>query len=157
MKFSAREDIDLAIEDVFEVLSDFDRMERAALRRGAEISRIDTLAAPGPGMIWAAEFTFRGKRRALRTELTGFLPPENIVVESTVSGLTGISTVDLVRLSPRRTRMAVAIDLRPQTIPARMFLQTLRLAKTRMSQRFKSGLTRFARDLESGTYTPPNT
>jgi len=152
MKFSTREDIELPVEDVFSVLSDFERMERAALRRGAEVARIDTLAAPGPGMAWTAEFTFRGKRRALRTELAGFQPPETLVVQSAVSGLVGVTTVDLVRLAPRQTRMAVALDLRPQTLSARMFLQTLRLAKTRLSQRFTSGVSRFARELEAGTF-----
>lgn len=155
MKFSTREDIALPIDEVFGILSDFELMERAALRRGAQVTRLDTLAAPGVGMAWMAEFTFRGKRRALRSELTGFLPPENIVLQSTIGGLTGISTIDLVALSPRQTRMAVAIELRPQTISGRVFLQTLRLAKTRMSQRFKSGVTRFARELEAGTFHRP--
>ncbi|TCO71958.1 SRPBCC family protein [Rhodovulum euryhalinum] len=152
MKFSTREDIGLPIEEVFAVISDFDRLERAAMRRGAEITRLDSLEAPGPGMAWTARFTFRGKRRALHSELTTFLPPENLVVQSTVNDLTGVSTLDLLRLAPQRTRLAVAVDLRPQSFQARLLLQTLHLAKGRMSERFKSGVARFARELEAGTF-----
>ncbi|GAA0312969.1 SRPBCC family protein [Rhodovulum strictum] len=152
MKFSTREDIGLSIEEVFSVLTDFDRLQRAAMRRGAVVTRVDTLAAPGPGMAWAAQFTFRGKPRWVHTELTGFRPPETLVVQSTISGLTSVGTVDLVQLSPAQTRIAVAVDLRPQTVPARLFLQTLRMAKGRMSDRFTSGVARFARDLEAGRF-----
>ncbi|MCO8145124.1 SRPBCC family protein [Rhodovulum tesquicola] len=152
MKFSTREDIGLPIEEVFAVITDFERLERAALRRGAEITRLDTLAAPGPGMTWAGQFTFRGAPRSVRSELTGFLPPETLVVQTTVSGLSSIGTVDLVRLAPAQTRLAVAIDLHPQTIQARLLLQTIRLAKTRMTERFKTGIARLARDIEAGRF-----
>lgn len=152
MKFSAREDIETPIEEVFALITDFARMERAAVRRGAEVTRTGPRTEPGPGMAWTAEFTFRGKRRRVETEVSAWKPPESLGLHSTVSGLIGVSTIELVRLSPRQTRIVVALDLRPQTIPARLFLQTLRLAKTRLSARFKAGVTRFAREVEAGTF-----
>lgn len=156
MKFSAREDISAPIEEVFALISDFDRLERAALRRGADIVRVDRLPLPGPGMAWTAEFSFRGKLRRVETELITWQPPESLAAHSTVAGLLGVSTIDLVRLSPRQTRVAVAVELRPQTIAARMLLQTLRLAKGQLSERFKSGVARYAREIEAGNFRRPD-
>lgn len=152
MKFSTKEDIAAPIDEVFAAVSDFDAMERAILRRGAEVTRTDSLAAPAPGMSWEARFTFRGKTRELLTELTAYAPPEGLAAKSSVSGLDGITEVELVQLSPRQTRMHVALELKPATLSARVFLQTLRLAKAKITQRFKSGIHRFAREVEAGTF-----
>ena len=43
MKFSAREDIDGAIEDVFRFLTDFEAFERQAIRRNVDVQRTDSL------------------------------------------------------------------------------------------------------------------
>ncbi|MDN3711301.1 hypothetical protein QWZ10_04640 [Paracoccus cavernae] len=48
MKFSTRQDTELAAEQLFNVVSDFDRIERIMLRRGAEVRRIDPRASRGP-------------------------------------------------------------------------------------------------------------
>ncbi|MBK1636117.1 SRPBCC family protein [Rhodovulum adriaticum] len=153
MKFVAREDIAAPIEEVYAVLTDFEAMERAAMRRGAEVQRTDTLTQPGPGMAWEARFKFRGKERAVQTELAQMTPPEVIGLKSTVGGLHGLTAVDLVPLSPKQTRLSVAIELKPDSMPARVFLQSLRLAKGKLSQRFDKALRKFGRDLESGRFS----
>ena len=51
MKFSTRTDIAAPVEFVFAQLSDFPGFEAAARRRGAEVTRLDTLAAPGRGCL----------------------------------------------------------------------------------------------------------
>ena len=56
MKFSTNEDVEAPIDAVFEMLCDFESFERAAMRRGAEVQRVDQLVAPGVGMIWDAVF-----------------------------------------------------------------------------------------------------
>lgn len=152
MKFSTREDIAAPIEDVFAALTEFDMLERAALRRGLEVTRTDTLTAPGPGMGWQVQFDFRGKHRVLNTELVHLTPPEVMGFKSEVGGLHGLTAVDLVPLSPGQTRMAVAVELAPHSVSARVFLQTLRLIKARLTRQFASAVTRFAREVEAGTF-----
>jgi len=149
MKFSTREDISAPIEAVFAELSDFDAFERAILRRGAEISRRDELPQPAPGMAWHSRFPFRGRQRDVTAELIRFDAPELIELASKTSGLNGLMKLELVQLSPRQTRMALELEIRPQTISARLFLQSLRLAKSGLTRRYKMGVHRFAKDLEN--------
>ncbi|MEX5727738.1 uncharacterized protein Ga0609869_001091 [Rhodovulum iodosum] len=148
MKFSTREDIEAPIEKVFAHLSDFETHERAVLHRGAQVTRIDCLAAPGAGMCWLTRFEFRGKPREVETELTEYTPDEAMELKAESSGLVGITRIDLVALSPRKTRLAVSLDVKPQTISARLVLQGLRLAKSNLSDRFKTGIARYGRYIE---------
>lgn len=149
MKFSTREDISAPIEEVFAAVSNFEAAERAVLRRGAQVSRTDALTAPGVGMAWKSRFKFRGKTRDLTAELTEYTRPDTMTVSTDSEGLAGVMSVELVALSPRQTRLAVALELKPKTLTARLFLQSLRLAKSSLTRRFKGGVTRFARDLEN--------
>ncbi|TCP60743.1 polyketide cyclase/dehydrase/lipid transport protein [Rhodovulum bhavnagarense] len=150
MKFSARDDIGAPIEEVFAALTDFQAMERAVLRRGAQVQRTDTLAMPGPGMSWEARFSFRGKDRVLTTELVQLNPPEVIGLKSQVGGLHGLTGVELVPLAPRQTRLVVALELTPHSMSGRIFLQTLRLARAKLKQRFAAAVHRFGREIEAG-------
>ncbi|HCI07161.1 MAG TPA: hypothetical protein DE314_07355, partial [Sulfitobacter sp.] len=61
MKFSTREDVEVPIDQAFALICDFDAYERSAMRRGAEVRRVDDLSKPGVGMKWAASFKMRGK------------------------------------------------------------------------------------------------
>ena len=48
MKFVAHEDVEAPIEFVFEQVTDFAAIERSALRRGAEVQRVDDLNETRP-------------------------------------------------------------------------------------------------------------
>ena len=56
MKFVAHEDVEAPIDFVFEQMSDFPALERSALRRGAEVQRVDTVPDKTPGMAWDVAF-----------------------------------------------------------------------------------------------------
>ncbi|SPH19895.1 hypothetical protein ASD8599_00635 [Ascidiaceihabitans donghaensis] len=148
MIFSTREDIDAPIETVFDMLCEFDIYERAAMRRGAEVRRMDKLTAQGVGMKWHAEFSMRGKHREVDVEVTRFDRPNEIALMSTSSGLEGKGFVQLLALSKTRTRMSVEFEVKPTSLPARLLLQSLKLAKGTLTKRFKLRAAQYAKTLE---------
>ncbi|MCZ4353106.1 SRPBCC family protein [Roseovarius aestuarii] len=148
MKFSTREDIEAPIEYVFSQVSDFPGLERSALRRGAEVQRVDELRRLGPGMIWDTAFDLRGKRRRMQVELVEMDPPNSMRLVSRAATLHGELWVDLVAMSRGRTRLTLAAELTPQNLSARLMLQSLKLAKSSVTKRFEIRVATYARDLE---------
>lgn len=148
MKLATREDIEAPIEAVFEKLSDFDGFERAALRRGADVVRTDSLGVPGPGMAWSAGFDFRGRDRKADITLNEFDPSNSMAFLVHSSGLDIDLVVELVAMSRVRTRMNVTVDATPNTIPARLMLQSLKLARGNVVKRFRRRVGEFAADIE---------
>lgn len=61
-----------------------------------------------------------------------------------------MTVVDLVALSRTRTRLFVSMELRPTTLSARLLLQSLRLAKGRLTGRLKTRMAEFGQRIEAG-------
>ena len=148
MKFSSKEDIEAPIEFVFATATDFQSFERQAMRRGAEVQRLDQLEEPGVGMAWKAGFTFRGKARKAEGKLVTFDPTHALGFSTDIGGLHGELDIQLVALTPNRTRIAVVFEMKPNTLSARLLLQSLRLAKANLTRRFKGRISTFAKDVE---------
>ncbi|MCX7566698.1 SRPBCC family protein [Sulfitobacter sp. F26169L] len=148
MKFSTKEDIEAPIDAVFEMLCDFETFERAAMRRGSEVQRIDTMTTPGVGMGWRAAFNMRGKRRQVEIEVITFERPEEMVLECRSQGLLTLMTVELVALSKSRTRIMLSFDIKPLNLSARLLVQSLKLAKTSLTKKYKLRVANFAKSLE---------
>ena len=148
MKFTAKEDIDAPIDAVFRMVSDFDTFERSAMRRGAEVQRVDQLSRKAVGMEWEATFQMRGKRRQMRLRLGEYEPDTRVGAELRSPGFTGVFVVDLLSLSRTRTRMSVELDVKPLTLPARLLVQSLRLAKSNLTKRFKLRVAEYSKDME---------
>ena len=148
MKFSTKEDIEAPIEAVFDMLCDFESFERSAMRRGAEVQRIDRLAKPGVGMIWNAVFQLRGKRREMELEMVTFDRPNEIVLESTSSGLIGQMSFELVALSRSRTRVLVELEVKPLNLSARLLVQSMKLAKGSLTRKYKLRIAEYAKGME---------
>ncbi|MEE4345550.1 MAG: SRPBCC family protein [Paracoccaceae bacterium] len=148
MKFSAKEDIEAPIEQVFALVSDFESLERAALRRGAEVQRTDSLRKPGVGMRWMAAFMARGRQRKLDIEMTEYESPNGMRFHSVAQGLETDMKVEFVALSRGRTRLSVDLELKPKSISARLLVQSLKLARANLSKKFHLRMADYARDLE---------
>ena len=148
MKFSTNEDIEAPIDAVFDMLCDFEMFERSAMRRGAEVQRTDKLSAPGVGMTWDAVFELRGKRRQVAIEMVSFDRPNEMVLESRSQGLLGVMTIELVALSRNRTRIGVSFDIKPLNLSARLLVQSLKLAKTSLTKKFKVRMAEYAKGME---------
>ena len=147
MKFSGREDILAPSEAVFRQLTDFDTHERAAMRRGVQVRRLDGLTETGVGMTWSTKVRFRGRARHMTVELTDFVEDEILVYRLEGSGLAGTFTLDLLALSPRKTRVGVALDFKPKNLTGRLLMQSLRILKPNLNRRFQARIKETARVL----------
>ncbi len=149
MKFSTREDIEAPMAYVFDKVSDFEAFEKRALRQGADVQRLKGDAI-GVGTAWDVVFQFRGRTRKLCPVLTQMDAPNGYLIETTSDGMTIVSDVTLIALSPTRTRIAVAIELRARTLTARLLLQSMKLVKSKLTNRFKSRVLDLSEDIEDG-------
>jgi uncharacterized protein YndB with AHSA1/START domain len=147
MELTAREDIEAPQEQVFAALADFDMVERQAMRRGIEITRLSD--GPEVGMSWRAKFTFRGKPRQAHITLSTYDAPDRMVFHTVSGGLEMDFSLDLVALSRNRTRINVSSVLAPKTLSARLLVQSLKLAKGGIEKRFTRRMADLAAGLES--------
>ncbi len=147
MIFTAKEDIEAPLERVFAQLTDFATLERQALRRGGEIKRLDRLPMAERGAMWEIRFPYRGKRRELQAEITKFDPATGYVARLASPGLSGEWEVELISLARNRTRMSVRLSIRPETLGARLAIQTARLAKPQLSRAFANRMADYAKSV----------
>ncbi|WP_298839924.1 SRPBCC family protein [uncultured Roseobacter sp.] len=149
MKFSTQEDIAMPADAVFDALCDFESFERAAEKRGAVVRRTDALSGPETGMTWQAEFTLRGKPREVSLQLTELRRPEDIVLDISSPGLDGEVTFELSGLTPGKTRLTAGIELRPRTLAARLLVQSLKLTRTSLMEKYQARVAEHVRGMES--------
>ncbi len=148
MIFTTKEDIEAPIDAVFRAVSNFNAFERSALRRGARVQRVDRKTHPSTSIAWDVGFSFRGKKRDMLVELTEYDAPNRILAQSLSGGLEGEVSVELVTLSKNRTRMAIDLEIKPKTLSARLMVQSMRLAKGKLTKRYRLKVAGFANDIE---------
>jgi len=148
MQFSSKEDIEAPVGEVFEMLSDFEFFERAAIRRGAEVERETATETPHVGASWKVRFQLRGRERKLRVVLSDYDRPNGMRFDAKSQGLESHLTLEFLSLAPNRTRMAVVLNLAPKSLSARLLVQSLKLAKSSLTKRFKLRVADFSKQLE---------
>ncbi len=151
MKFSTREDINAPAADVFAAVTDFDSFERMIRRYGSKVSRIDSQNAKGAGMMWDVAFQYRGRARQARATIVEYTDPATMRMTAEIGGLDSECEVQVIALSPNQTRLQVSLDLKPRTLSARLVVQSLKLAKSKINTRFKARVAAFAAGIE-GSY-----
>ncbi len=134
MRFNVREDVAAPAAFVFDVLRDYETFERAAMRRGATVVR----GGPAGRPEWTIGFAFRGKPRQVLLRQTAAEPPARLTFGATGRMFEGDIRIDLVDLGRTRTRIALALEVRPLTLPARILLQSAQLARGRILRRLQS-------------------
>ncbi|TNJ47574.1 SRPBCC family protein [Phaeobacter sp. B1627] len=150
MHFETREDIDSPIETMFAAVTDFETFERSALRRGIEVQRKSGSAEAISELAWDVGFEFRGTKREMQLSVAECDAPTSITLVASGNGMTGEMKVDLLALSPRRTRMTVRIELSPKTLAARLLVQSLKLARNKLNRKFSQRVAEFARMAAEG-------
>lgn len=150
MKFSTRQDTDLPAEALFAAMSDFPRMERILVRRGAWLRREDGKGAPGLGSVWRIGFDWRGKAREVELKLTTWEPSERLVFSGQSDLFSLEIAATIVALSPGKSRLLFEVELQPRGIRARLLLQTARLGKAQLDRKFALGIADFVQKLAAG-------
>lgn len=148
MELSGSQDIEAPIDFVFDEITDFDGFARQALRRGVDVARIDDLQGPVEGMAWKTAFDFRGKRRKMRIQLTQCSRPNFLSAQSRMPGMETEFDAELVALSRTRTRLAIRLELKPQSLAARLLVQSLKLARGNLKKRLGKRLANFVKQTE---------
>lgn len=148
MRLVAKKDVEAPAEFVFSQLTDFDAWERAAMRRGADVERSARPAQPGPGTTWQAQFDYRGKPRRLSVRLESLAEPGMMAMTADSEPAAVGIQVDVVDLAAKRTRIETKVEIRPKTLSARLFLQTLRLARARVDREFDKRIALLAVEIE---------
>ncbi|MEQ9260365.1 MAG: SRPBCC family protein [Roseovarius sp.] len=147
MKFETKMDIEAPIGFVFEEITNFKALERAAMRRGAEVQRVDSLEAPGVGMAWDAHFKLRGKERDVQMEISEYDPPNGLTVSSRSPSMGGTMVVELVPLSKIRTRVSMTVTLAPKNLSAKLLVQSMKLAKKNLMKRLDERMEGYATEI----------
>lgn len=149
MRFATKQDIEAPIAEVFRIMTDFESWERAAMRRGADVSRTDKLRVTAPGMSWLARFSYRSKPRDVQVQLTSMETPIQLGFSGESQAIGGVATIELMEMSAKRTRMHLVMELTPRSLTARLFLQSLRLARARVDRKFDQRVAQLAADIET--------
>ncbi len=148
MKMKAKQDVDAPVAFVYMALTDFDGWERHAMRRGADVNRTDKLRQPGPGMTWLARFAYGGKERTTSVRVDAMDAPVHLAMAVFSPVVEGQCKLDLLEMASKRTRVHFDIDIKPKSITARLYVQTLRLAKGRVERALQKRTASLAAEIE---------
>lgn len=152
MEFTARDDVDVPIEAAFDLLSEYDVFERMAMRRGIEVQRHEPDAPIGVGTKWTVDFAWRGKDICMRAEIISFNRPDWIEIEAIMPGMDVTVTFELLALSKKRTRLHFKATSSAKTLPMRLLLQSLKLARSNIDKRLHERVKLQCRNLEERYY-----
>lgn len=142
MKFDLTETIEAPAEAVWSQLVEWERFERAAAGRGAQVTRTGAANGIGIGSGWRGSIDLRGKTRSLEVTITDLARPERMEVDGQIGGMTAEMFLTLTPAAPARTILRMQLDLGARTMAARLILQSVRLARGRVTSRIEAGFAR---------------
>ena len=148
MKLAAKYDIAAPAAFVFAQLADFAGWERAAMRHGADVMRTDTQQTAGPGMTWDTQFRYRNKDRRLTIRLDAISPVSSMALTGKSAPVDGMLHIDVLDLAAKRCRIELRLEVRPKTIAARIYVQSLRLVRSRVERGFAQRVAQLAAEIE---------
>lgn len=151
MEFSSRIDIAASAEFTFATLTDFEGWEALARAKGAHITRQDPAERmqAGEGSRWEGSFIFKGKTRDGVLVLRTLRASERLAMQAEGRGIGGDLLVEITPINATRSRLSVQGELRPKSLAARLFVQSLRLAKGRVQAKLNKRLADYGRRLEA--------
>jgi hypothetical protein len=149
MKFSTKQDIETPAAYLFAALTDFEGWERAAMRRGADVARTDKMRNAGAGMSWHVAFQFRGRQRKMDLRLLNMIPNSKLEFAALSAAIDATTSIEIVEMSARRARLHVTANITPLTLTAKLFIQSLRLARARADRKFAQRVQTIVAEIEA--------
>ncbi|WP_299647430.1 SRPBCC family protein [uncultured Jannaschia sp.] len=149
MKFVATNEVSASIEEVWAAVTDFDAFE-ARLSQRAEVER----RPPGPaalGTIWDAQAEVMGASRDVEMRLSELAAPHAMTLSGKSDGIDLTANARLEELGPRRTRLTVTTEAKASSLGAKLMLQSIKLAKKTLVQRYRNYVAGFVRRIERGS------
>ena len=119
-----------------------------AMRRGAEVTRLDRLLTVAPGMAWQVNFALRGRDRTARIQLITTTPGSQLTLTVSSALADADIQIDLLDLAAARTRSDVRVEVKPKTLAARIYMQTLRLARKKVDATYAQRIAQLAVEME---------
>lgn len=147
MKFVANEDIAAPVDTVWAQVSDLAAFEARARARVGAIHRTPP-GPPGEGTAWSGRTTVMGKARDVTVTAARLSAPHLLCAEAKTDGMLVTIEVVLTELAPRRTRLTVTSEAKARSLSARLMLQSAKLARTSLAQRYKKRVADFAARVE---------
>jgi hypothetical protein len=92
----------------------------------------------GVGAGWRIRLQFRGRIRNVLLRLDEVTQDEKIGYSFEGQALHGSIDLETKALSARRSRLRVSVDAKPKTLAARLFLNSLRLARRKVEERMET-------------------
>lgn len=149
MRFSTRIDADVPAHHLFEIASDFPRIERVLGARGVVVRRIDPAREPGTGLGWLMDFAWRGQGRHVRLDVTRFDRPAHLTLDGQSDQFDLGINLTVVALNKTRSRLLFETEVRPRTMRARVLLQTARLGKAQLDRQYARRIADFVAHLRA--------
>ncbi len=149
MKFSTKQDIETPAAYLYAALIDFDGWERAAMRRGADVARTDKMRQVGAGMSWHVAFQFRGRQRKMDLRLLNMIPNSKLEFAALSAAIDATTKIEIVEMSAKRARLHVTANITPLTLTAKLFIQSLRLARARADRKFAQRVQTIVTEIEA--------
>jgi hypothetical protein len=148
MKLTVKTDVDAPVEFVHAYLADSTTWEHEAIRRGIEVQRPADMPLTGVGAGWRIKLRFRGRTRNVLIRIDEIVQDEVIGYSFEGQALYGTTQMETKALSPRRSRLKVSVEAKPKTLAARLFLNTLRLARRKVEERMEKRVDQLGERIE---------
>ncbi|WBU65220.1 hypothetical protein [Paracoccus aerodenitrificans] len=144
MKFSTRVDRPVLAEQMFKIISDFERIERILMRRGASVQRVAN--GSDATISWDLKFDWRGQSRALQLLLVQFDRPEKLALTGKSKPFDMRFDLSVVALSRVKSRLIFEMEVWPRNMRARLAVQTAKLGKAQLDRKFAERVASFVDD-----------
>jgi cell division protein ZapA (FtsZ GTPase activity inhibitor) len=148
VKFRVSDEVEAPANWVWKGFTDFTFIEAEALANGADLTRVGGWSEPRVGASWHGAVQVRGKARAIEAQVSAFMPPEALVIQTRIGGMRCQYEVALDPLATAVTRVSVMLELSAATMSAKLLLQSMKVARRRVHQRLEGAVVRQGQEVE---------